>query len=675
MVLRSRKFALARFLLIVALVSAAQGFGLQPKVNHPLDALTYEEYWKAYNLLQSSGKLAEKTVFASVLLHEPAKADVMAWKPGKPMPRKVDVVLLTDSKSYEALIDLTASKIDSYTELKNYQAPMSETEMHGFDDILKKDPRVVEALTRRGITDSRLVTCYVTPAGYVGLPEQVEGKRIGWGGCTYSANAKYGWDREVPGIFFVVDIADKKIVRFSDYGAVPMPPTTSIYDADGGPALPGTQPILISQPNGPSFTIQDGEITWQNWKFRFRLDPRVGPVVNLVEYMDQGKPRSVLYEGSLSEMYVPYQDPEETWNSHVFLDAGEYFTNTGSGGIIKPLQAGVDCPAYATFFSGTFTHDNGTPYVRPQLACLFERVTGDPAWRHWDEDTYAVSGRPTRELVFRTVATVGNYDYLFDWRFEQDASITVGVGATGILEVKAVKDVRADTPQSASMTGTDTDGKPVEFGQLIAPGLSAVDHDHFFSYRLDLDVDGTKNSFMVDKLVPFKLPETEPGRKWIWAMKPEMVGKESDAKFDVSLDHPAMFRFANEAVKNALGQNTSFEIMPGETGISLLPSSEWPQKRAGFSEHSLWVTPYDPNEHYVSGVYVMGSRGDQGLTEWVKQNRGIMNTDIVAWYTVGFHHVPRPEDWPQMPIMWHTFSLRPFQFLNKSPTMDLPMVP
>lgn len=660
---------------MLSFIFVAQAFALQPKVNHPLDALTVDEYWKTYNLLQTAGKLAEKTIFASVLLREPPKAQVLAWKPGKPMPRKVDAVLLTDGKSYEAVVDITAGKIDSYTELKNYQAPMTETEMHGFDDVLKKDPRVMEALTKRGITDTRLVTCYVTPAGYVGLPEQEEGKRIGWGGCTYSANAKYGWDREIPGIFFIVDVAGKKIVRFSDYGVVPMPPTSSLYDADGGSALPGTQPILTSQPNGPSFTIKDGEVSWQNWKFRFRLDPRVGPVVNLVTYMDEGKPRSVLYEGALSEMYVPYQDPEETWNSHVFLDAGEYFVNTGSGGIIKPLQAGIDCPTYATFFSGTFFHENGTPYIRPQLACMFERVSGDPAWRHWDEDTYAISGRPTRELVFRTVATVGNYDYLFDWRFEQDASITVGVGATGILEVKAVKDQRADGKLSANMEGTDTDGKPVQFGQLVAPGTSAVDHDHYFSYRLDLDVDGTKNSLMVDKLVPFKLPDTSLGRKWIWAMKPEMIATEGDAKLNVSLDHPAMWRFSNEGVKNSLGQNTSFEIMPGETGISLLPSSEWPQKRAGFSEHSLWVTPYDPTERYVSGVYVMGSKGDDSLPEWVKQNRSIMNTDIVAWYTVGFHHVPRAEDWPQMPIMWHMFSLRPFGFLNKNPTMDLPMVP
>jgi primary-amine oxidase len=665
-----------RFLTFALLfLSLSTSFALQPSVHHPLDALTAEEYWTVYNVLQSNGKLAEKTIFSSILLQEPTKSDVLAWHPGMPIVRKADAVLLTDGKSYAAVVDISASKLEAYTELKKEQAPLTETEMHGYDDVLKKDPRVLEALKKRGITDLRLVTCYVTPAGHVGLPEQTEGRRIGWGGCTYAVNAKYGWDREIPGIFFVVDMNEKKITRLSDYGVVPIPPSTSIYDADGGPAMHGTKPILTLQPGGPSFIIKDGEVSWQNWHFRFRLDPRVGPVVNLVSYQDGDKKRSVLYEGELSEMYVPYQDPEETWNSHVFLDAGEYFVNTGSGGIIKPLLAGVDCPTYATFFSGTFFHENGTPYVRPQLACMFERVSGDPAWRHWDEDTYAVSGRPTRELVFRTVATVGNYDYLFDWRFEQDASITVGIGATGILEVKAVSDQRADTPQSAGLVGKDPEGNEVQFGQLVAPGTDGVDHDHYFSYRLDLDVDGVNNSLMVDKLVPYKLPDTAMGRHWIWAMKPEMVKKEGDAKFDVSIEHPAMWRFANEGVKNSLGQNTSFEIMPGETGISLLPSSEWPQKRAGFSEHNLWVTPYDPSERYVSGVYVMGSKGEDGLTEWVKKNRNIMNTDIVAWYTVGFHHVPRPEDWPQMPIMWHTFSLRPFQFLPKNPAMDLPMVP
>jgi primary-amine oxidase len=666
---------LRAFCLVFLFCTLQSCFALQPEVRHPLDGLTPDEYWKVYNTLNAAGKLGEKTQFSSILLQEPAKALVLAWKPGDPIVRKVDVVLYNEGKSYAAVVDVTAGKIESFVELAKDQAPVSPAEAHGFSDELKKDPRVLAALKARGITDMRLVDCGVMPAGFVGLPEQTEGRRIGWGGCSYGANAIYHWDRDIAGIFFVVDMKEKKITRFSDFGAVPMPAPTSVYDADGGPALPGAKPIVTSQPAGPSFTIKDGEVSWQNWHFRFRLDARLGPIINLVSYEDAGKRRSVLYEGSLSEMYVPYQDPDESWNSHVFLDAGEYFESTGSGGIIKPLQVGVDCPEYANFFSATFFHDNGTPYIRPHLACLFERVSGDPVWRHYDNSTAAVAGRPTRELVFRTIATVGNYDYVFDWRFEQDASITVGVGATGILEVKAVKDQRADGPLTEAMAAKDPEGHEVQFGQLIAPGISAVDHDHFFSFRLDLDVDGVNNTMMADKLVPYKLPDSALGRHWIWAMEPEMVKNEGDAKFDVSVEHPAMWRFVNESVKNSLGQPTSFAIMPGETGLSLLPPSEWPQKRAGFSEHNLWVTPYDPTERYASGVYVMGSKGEDSLPQWTRQNRNIMNTDIVAWYTMGFHHVPRPEDWPQMPIMWHTFTLLPYQFLPKNPTMDLPMIP
>ena len=223
----------------------------------------------------------------------------------------------------------------------------------------------------------------------------------------------------------------------------------------------------------------------------------------MVGIEDKGKLRSVMYEGSLSEMYVPYQDPEETWNSHVFLDGGEYFMNTGIG-LIKPLVAGIDCPDYATFFSGFFFKEDGSPFERPQLACLFERTKGDPAWRHGDMN--GTFGRPTRELVLRTVATVGNYDYVLDWRFDQDGTLVGGVGATGILEVKPVTDTDVSKGLSAGMEDKNAPGGPVEFGTLVAPGTDAVDHDHFFSFRLDLDVDGPKNSFMPTGSCPTRSP-------------------------------------------------------------------------------------------------------------------------------------------------------------------------
>ena len=652
------------FAWLATLVFSLPAGALTPAVYHPLDALTPAEYWVVYKAVRDAGHTEEKTIFSSVLLHEPEKQSVLDWKPGMPMERKADVVLYYKGKSYAALVNITTAKVESYEELKGAQAPFTRAEEDEVNDAIKHDQRIVDALKKRNITDLNLVTCFATPGGYIGLKEQ-DGRRIGWGGCEYNIDSENGEeDREVGGIFFTVDMASKKLTRFEDYGVVPMAPVSELYDPNGGPALPGTKPIVVSQPEGPSFTIKDGEVSWQNWHFRFRVDPRSGPIINMAALDYQGKRRSVLYEGSLSEMYVPYMDPEETWNSHVFLDAGEYFMNTGLG-IPKPLLKGMDCPDYATYFSGTFFHDNGTPFVRPQLACMFERTLGDPAWRHGEQDN--ISGRPSRELVFRTIAVVGNYDYILDWRFEQEGSITIAVGATGELEVKPVKD-KMDT------MGKDPEGNTVMFGHLVAPNTDGVDHDHFFSFRLDLDVDGTKNNFQVDKLVQYKLPPTS-ARKTIWAMKSDCIGTEGSAMQDLSMQHPAMWRFVNPDVKNELGYPTSFEIMPGLTGVSLLSLDDWPQKRAGFSDHQLWVTPYDAKERYAAGVYVSGSKGTDGLPVWVKQNRNIMDTDIVAWYTMGFHHTPRPEDWPQMPTMWHDFTIRPFDFYSKSPLMDLPMQP
>ncbi|MDE0620122.1 MAG: hypothetical protein OXH83_00485 [Bryobacterales bacterium] len=43
-----------------------------------------------------------------------------------------------------------------------------------------------------------------------------------------------------------------------------------------------------------------------------------------------------------------------------------------------------------------------------------------------------------------------------------------------------------------------------------------------------------------------------------------------------------------------------------------------------------------------------------------------------AWdYSViGFS--PRPEDWPVVPTMWYGFELRPFDFFDRNPALDMP---
>jgi hypothetical protein len=104
-------------------------------------------------------------------------------------------------------------------------------------------------------------------------------------------------------------------------------------------------------------------------------------------------------------------------------------------------------------------------------------------------------------------------------------------------------------------------------------------------------------------------------------------------------------------------------------------------KRNAYIEHQIFVTAYDPSQKYAGGEYAFQSKGDDTLMTWTDLDRPIVNTDIVAYYTIGFHHIPRMEDWPIMPTNWGSFQLRPFNFFTHNPaithdptvTMGLPL--
>ncbi len=653
----ARVFSLRFTALLCVLFCPLLAFAQSPR--HPLDALRTEEYWTVYDVLQASGHVDEDTHYASVLLHEPAKEVVLGWNPGQAVPREADVTLMRKGMTIEARVDIAGRKLESWKEVPGVQAPIFVSEILGFSDTILKDERVKKALEKRGIKDLNQVECASVPLGYFAFPEQ-EGHRIAFADCDLLHGVYHSWGRTIGGLLIEVDLVERKILRVFDDGAVPMPSEAVNFEEAPAVTRPGTKPGSISQPEGASFEVKDGEVAWQNWRFRFRLDSRNGVILDLVRITDGERLRSVLYEGMISELFVPYMDESRNWSTRVFVDSGEFYP----GGTLQTMREGLDCPSNAVYFDGLSTNEKGFPVLRPRQACLFEKFDGSVAWRHGDES--GIWGRPARNLVLRSAALIGNYDYYFDWIFQQDGSIHVAAGATGIIEIRPVV---AETV--GGMHGADD---LENYGQLVAKNTLGVNHDHFFSYRLDLDVDGPDNSFMIHRLVQKKLPEGSP-RKTIWVPEPSVAKNESDAMMDIRLDKPTMWLFVNPNVKGPLGHPTGYEIMAGATAVSLMDPDDGVQKVGAFSAHQLWVTPYRPDERYAGGTYPISSKGIDGLAAWAKANRKIENTDIVAWYTMGFHHVPREEDWPVMPVMWHEFVIRPFDFFPQNPVLDLPQVP
>ncbi len=138
--------------------------------------------------------------------------------------------------------------------------------------------------------------------------------------------------------------------------------------------------------------------------------------------------------------------------------------------------------------------------------------------------------------------------------------------------------------------------------------------------------------------------------------------------------HSALWRFINEGKANRNGYPVGYQIV-GAMALSLPSADDAANGRAGFIDHELWVTPYAPNERYAAGDYPTLSKPGEGLPQWTKSNRAIVGTDIVAWYTIGMHHVPRAEDWPVMPAVRHDVVLRPFDFFDSNPSLTSDTTP
>lgn len=633
---------------------------------HPLDGLSTAEIGAVVEILKADGKVTAEARYPLIELKEPDKSVVLAWKPGEPEPRVATVNVMTKDGVFKGEVDLAQRKVTAWAKAGGQPMLLVE-EFVGAMQLALADAKFVAGLDKRGLKPDQ-VFCLPLTAGAFGTPEE-QGRRLMKVPCYVNPEGSNFYAKPVEGLFAVVDLNAKEVLEVVDTGAVPVPKDPWGYtdaEIEARAALrPEAKPAVLGQSGGPNYSIDGGLISWDMWRFRWRVDKRPGVVLSEIEANDGKDWRSVLYQAHLSEVFVPYMDPDVGWYWRTYMDSGEY----GFGIFLSPLRPGVDCPAYATFLPAVVHADDGSPVEIPGALCVFERNIGDPAWRHYEifaqapDKPVPAEGRPATELVVRSASEVGNYDYLIDYVFQQNGMIRVMVGATGLDAVKGVAATSMTSPTAAADT---------KYGTLIAPNLVAPNHDHFFNFRLDFDVDGRKNVFMKTSLVAAAVPDGLPRRSF-WETKHEMPMTEMAARYKVNPATPAMYHVVNEAKDSGLGHHPGYMILP-ENSVAYSPldmANDPPMRRNGYIEYTFWNTPYDPAERYAGGTFAFQGDGSDSLPAWVKRDRSLHDADIVTWYTMGFHHVPHMEDWPVMSTMWKGITLMPYNFFPHNPAMTI----
>jgi len=620
---------------------------------HPLDPLTEDEFRLTASVLRRDRELGETWRFASIELREPPKAEVKAWAPGDPVPRLAHAVLWdrADNQAWDALVDLTAEKVAAWTHLPGVTPNFTVDETHEVDAAMRAHPEVVASLAQRGITDISLVMIEVWTYGRAVMPERWRDRRLGWCDVWYRETPEGNvYAHPVSGLKLVVDLNTLELLELEDDHDHGQPAVNAEYVPGpwSGEQRTDLEPLHITQPDGPSFTLDGTELRWQRWSMRLGFNYREGPVIHQVTYDDHGTVRDIAYRLSLAEMVVPYRDTSFDHYRRTAFDIGEW----GLGFMTTSLELGCDCLGEIRYVDAVLHDTTGAPYTIKNAICLHEEDNA-VLWKHVDHE-HGAEVRRMRRMVVSSHITVANYEYLLYWRFYQDGNIECEVRATGLM---------VTTPFAS-------EDEPPATGTVVDERTYAPFHQHFLVARLDLDVDGDDNTVMEMESEALPMSGENPhGLALVTRSTP--VRSEAESARDFDWGSQRYWKVVNPNRTNAHGTNTAYKLVPSAS-IPVLMDPEAPQyRRAPVIGHTLWVTRHHDDERWPAGDHPTQSESDLGMTRWISDDEPLENTDVVLWYVFGIHHITRVEEWPVMPVDVVSFWLKPFGFFDQNPAIDV----
>jgi primary-amine oxidase len=631
---------------------------VKPATTRPVASLSADEFTQISELLHAAGHVTPATRFVYVGLLEPLKSAVLAHYSGGPLPDRTARAMLIDTSngtSLDTKVNLTTRTVDAVSvDTTGSQFPILNDEFLRCDAIMSASAEWVSALARRGLKPDEVVTAPLSP-GYYKNPGE-EGKRI-LRAIAYKFADKddHPWAHPIDGLSAYVDVIADEVVQVIDDEVLPIPGEPSKFHLpEGRPApLEGLKPIEITQPEGPSFTVDGDRVNWANWSLDVSFDAREGLILHNIGYADpdhDGEVRPIIYRASVVELLMAYGDPAPTRYWQNYFDVGEYIF----GRYTNSLKLGCDCLGEIHYFDATLADELGNPRTISNAICMHEEDYGT-LWKHTDgfvEGSNEV--RRQRRLVISFFTTVGNYDYGFYWYLYLDGTIELETKLTGILLPSSYKGVE-EWPYASE----------------VAPGVGAPFHQHLFSARLDMMVDGLSNAVVEVEAKPVLISEENPhGNAFTW--NKHRITSESESARDADASRGRVWHIVNTERDNRYGKPTAYVLHAQQTPTLLADPDSSLFARGEFASKALWVTAYSPDERYPAGDLVNQNPGGDGLPRYTAADRNLDGADVVLWHTFGLTHFPRPEDWPVMPTDYIGFKLSPHGFFDRNPALNVP---
>ena len=646
------------------------------RVAHPYDPLTPQEIENARDILERDHDIDDSYLYIKIVLQEPSKDDIRAFEDdGEDVDREAFVIVRDSKKrtTYEAIVSLDEEEVSSWKEKPGVQPSITLSEFDECEETVKRNQEWQESAAKRGVENFDLAIVDPWSVGYHLIPEDLDRDRrmahaMSWIRTSEEDN---GYARPLDGLHVWVDLDEMEVIKILDRGTKVDDVVSDLEDAkyreEDRDLRTDLKPYNVEQPEGPSWEIDGRKIEWQNWHVRVGWSQREGLVLYKIGYEDNGEVRSVIHRASAAEMNVPYGDPDPNHNWKNAGDIGEY----NIGRLANSLTEGCDCLGYMHYFDAVMNDARGEVNVVPNAICVHEEDYGT-LWKHTNWRTENSEVRRNRRLVISFVATVGNYDYQFNWYFYQDGSVEPQVRLTGI--------------NSNGLVGPDEDTSPGYY-EMMAPDVKGMVHQHFFNFRLDMDIDGEENRLYrrQNQSIP-KGPGEQQEIEWdgqsddkgpnptgaaFYSDKTQLK-TEQEAQDLIDPLKGRYWQIENSDKTNSLDQPVGYKLVPGENVQAAAQQQSSVMKRAGYAKYHLWGTPYRDDERFPAGNYPNQSPGEEGLPKWTEQDRSLDGEDIVLWYTLGVNHVARPEDWPILPVHLAGFKLEPVNFFDENPSMDVP---